>query len=340
MRPQIKTKDLQHWLNEAGDSKDKIIYLPAGDYLIDNSLWVPPGVVIIGANHRAPYSTRNFPISVPGLPTKEQEESYYHVGTTFLVRATDGPCLLFGGDGCEVHGVTFYYPDQDPANLKWYPPTISTFNGSEYVLGLAIVNNLFVNTWDAIVLGAPGMSKIGQVRIVGNQGQILNTGVTLGKVLDITRVSGNHWWVFWKGGQVNPISKTVGLRVYQSDWLLVHDWFSYGVDIGIQLLLDENDKGCSGTFSTINIDACDIGVEVFGLAEWGVTFRDLNVVCLEISPFGVPYISRTGIIGREPTVPHPWASNSNFKLDGFRVEGALAAIDWKYPAPMIKSSLS
>lgn len=339
MKPEISTAKLQSMLLEAASTLGKVLILPAGDYRVDNALWVPPGVSIVGSNHRAPYSTRNFPISVPGEPTDAQVRSYYHVGTTFLVRATDGPCLLFGGDGCEVHGVTFYYPDQKPRALKWYPPTISAFNGNQYVLGLAITNNLFVNAWDAIVLGVPGMSKIGQVRIIGNQGQVLNSAVSLGQVLDMTRLTANHWWVFWRG-DVQPVTRPVGLKVYQSDWLLVEDWFSYGLEVGIQLLLDDKSKGCSGTFSKINIDACDTGIEVHGLAEWGVTFRDLNVVCVDTNPWGRKNIVRTAILGHAPTTPQPWAMRSNFKLDGFRAEGALTKINWKYPAPMIRSQLS
>jgi hypothetical protein len=326
----ISHAELQAMLMNASKSGG-IVELPPGDYQITAPLWIPPGVKLFGSNYRAPYSTRDFPISVPGEFTAAQKRHHYHVGTTFLVTTRTGPALLLGGDGCEVHGVTFYYPDQKPGNLIWYPPTITAHNTKEFILGLAICNNLFVNPWSAIELGTPGLSKIGQIRIEGNQGQPLAAGLSLGKVLDMVRVKGTHWWPFWSGA-VKPVAPAVGLRCYEADWLQVEDFFTYGLEVGVQLLMDGG-RACSGTFSRINIDACNIGVDVYALAEWGVTISDLNIVCAETSPWGNKNPNRIGVVG-QPATNQPWAKNSYLKLDNYRVEGAREQIQWNHPAPL------
>lgn len=331
----MSSNTLQHWLDRAAASDDKVVVLPAGDYVVDKSIRVPPGVIIVGQNERAPYSTRNFPISQPPLTAQQKIESF-HIGSTFVVTATDGPALEFQGDGCEVHGCTFYYPDQDAANPQFYPPTISASSDPEYILGLAVRNNLFVNVWDAIKFGSPGLSKIGQILIDGNRGQVLNVGIDLGQVLDMVDVRDTHFWPFW-AGQLG-YTQSIGLRCYESDWLQVEDFFTYGMAVGIQLVAAPNGRACSGTFHRINIDACNVGVDVYALANWGVTFRDLNVVCQAANPFGGDNTVLRGIWG------HPgneaWALDSNFTLDGFRVEGALVPIAWDYEAPLVQSNVA
>ncbi|MBO4769869.1 MAG: hypothetical protein J5563_03710 [Clostridia bacterium] len=109
---------IQKALDDVSEAGGGTVYLPAGKYMVDGSIKIPPFVTLRGDYN---YS----------------EDGGY--GTVILDRqksTTDcGQSLFILGGSGGVRGITVYYPEQDIDNVKPYPFTFyTTGQGTSYML--------------------------------------------------------------------------------------------------------------------------------------------------------------------------------------------------------------
>ena len=103
------TAAIQKALDAASKQRGGIVDLPKGVYLVAGSLSIPAGVCLQG-EWRAPHHANT------------------EHGTVILATGSagkeDGPPLINLQQSSAPKGVTIFYPDQDPKQVKPYPWTI------------------------------------------------------------------------------------------------------------------------------------------------------------------------------------------------------------------------
>lgn len=149
-----------------------VVNLPAGKYLITDSIKVPAHSTLVGEGARWENSATQLIIEKPGF-----------VGVR-----------LSAGSG--VKGLAIMYPNNtDNANPTPYPPAIQLDS-----INPSVENIVFGNAWIGVST-PPGGGNAGQAMLRDLTGFVHHVGIHLSGTLDVNRILDVHWFV---GGKDTP----------------------------------------------------------------------------------------------------------------------------------------
>lgn len=245
------------------------LYLPAGRYKVTGSLTVPSRVTLRG----------DWQKPLPGSPI---------VGTILQAYAGRGdenaaPFIeLSASSG--LKGIAIWYPEQDPTDIKPYPPTI---HGG----GVTLENLTLVNPYFGFTTYLEGTTACPFVR--GVYGTPLYIGTEYDRLADIGRIESVHFSPdFWAGsglpnaptaGQHESwiYNNATGMIVRRIDWSYSCYVTVEGYNIGLALRptrwsedAGKTPNGQSYGFELIN---CKTGVYVENSAYAGYQFTRFNI---------------------------------------------------------------
>jgi hypothetical protein len=253
---------IQAALDAAGNMGGGIVIAPRGNYRIGGTLTIPANVTLEG---------------IFTAPTAWSE----YTGTTLLAYSGHRdplarPFITLRGPNSSVKGLTIFYPRQDTSIIP-YPWTIRGGDSVGPHDNLAIQDVLLVNPYQAVDFGT---FDCGRHLIRGLYSYPLHTGIVIDKCYDIGRIENIHFWPFWNGGNqamMSQVAKSaVALILKRSDWQIVHNFFAYGYHVGVQLLSGAGNLGANGQFSNLNLDATNVGIDIYAIAPAGIQISNLN----------------------------------------------------------------
>ncbi len=144
-----------------------VVHMPAGNYLISDSLRVPGSTTLIGEGAR-----------------------WENVVTNILVKKDGFPAIRLTAFWAGVKGLRIYYPDNtNMANPTRHPPAV------QLEAGHAVVEDIHLSlAWDGIST-PPGGANAGQSLIRNITGFIHNVGIRLHGPVDVVRIENVHWFI-------------------------------------------------------------------------------------------------------------------------------------------------
>ena len=175
------TQALQAALN-AAEKKGPVCYLPAGQYRINGSLVVPPGVTLCGASGGVPHSE-------------------HPIGTVLLAYGgrgeADGEPLVTLKPNAVIRNLVIHYPEQTLPEVVAYPWTIRGDGEMCQVLDITITN-----PYQALDFG----TKWNELHLIRNVFACpLKVGLLIDQCTDIGRVENVHFNPnFWTRMALKP----------------------------------------------------------------------------------------------------------------------------------------
>ena len=249
---------------DAAANKGAVVMIPAGTFLIEGSLQIPKCVTLKGV------------WEAPHFPDGEK-------GTLILATGNQGnaeasPLFTLTQNSC-IQGLTIFYPDQDPGNVKPYPWSVQG-SGTH----CSVIDVTLVNPYMGIDFGTYP-NEMHYIRNV--YGCPLKIGVFVNKCTDIGRIENVHFnpnsytrlnhpkaaageksAVLWQYLHNNLIGFIFG----RTDWEYVNNCFVIFPKIGFHFK-DAGGGGGNVMLSQSGSDICSVAVQVDALqSHAGVSF--------------------------------------------------------------------
>jgi hypothetical protein len=233
---------------DAVKARGGIVWVPAGRYMIKTHLDVPENVTLEGIS--------NYPATGVERDGK---------GSLLLAiegaGSEDGPGFINLKTNSTIKGMSIYYPEQKPENLRPYPWCISGSGDN-----IAILDCMLVNPYNGIDLGRNACGRHLVRNVYGNP---LRRGLFVDKCYDVGRIENVHFWPFWNtGGWTAEQGKKIGdvmtgegeaFIFARTDWEYVTNTFSWGYKVGYHFTTSEA-GGMNGNLLGIGADATEIAV--------------------------------------------------------------------------------
>lgn len=265
------TGGLQAALNQAANLGGGVVFLPAGHYKVSGNLVVPSGVTLRG-DWRKPEA---------GQPV---------VGTVLMAYAgrgnENGAPFLKLNNSAGLNGVSIWYPEQLPDDIRPYPPAVG--NGGE----ATVENVTFVNAYFAYTTYVNGTTARPFVRNVC--GTPLKTGIEFDCLADIGRIETVHFSPdYWAGSGLAhaPIhgehrawirNNGTGVIVRRIDWSYSCYVTVEGYHIGFALRPGRYDgKFPNGQSYGFNLLGCRTGIYIEASAYAGYQFTRFHIQAAE-----------------------------------------------------------
>ena len=228
---------------DAAQTKGSICFIPAGQYRLDGSLLVPPGVTLLGASGGVPHSE-------------------HPIGTVLLAYGgrgkADGPPLVTLKPNAVIRNLTIHYPEQTLPEVVPYPWTIRGDGELCQVIDITMTN-----PYQAIDFG----TCWNELHLIRNVfGCPLKTGVYIDQCTDIGRVENVHFNPnFWTRMNLKPgfpkadikayLEKNlVGFKIGKTDWEYISNSFVIFPTIGFHF----NDFGHGPGNAVVTQSGADI----------------------------------------------------------------------------------
>ncbi len=245
------TSAFQAALDACGAEGGGIVFVPRGNYLIKGHLSIPPYVTLEGV-WTAPSTWSQYKGTTLLAVEGEGDEN----GTPFITLHT----------GSTLKGVTIFYPNQKPDNIRPYPWTIRGRGDN-----CSIIDVLIVNPYQAVDLGT---HPCGRHYIRGLYAQPLRRGLYIDQCYDIGRVENIHFWPFWTWDEKSGIRDYLwkhgeAFIIGRTDWEYVFNTFCFGYRIGYRFIRTKNGVA-NGNFLGIGADATEIALLVEDCATYGL----------------------------------------------------------------------
>lgn len=234
------------------------VLLPAGQYRVNDTLAVKPGVMLKGA-YDAPAAI---------APLK---------GTVILAYGgrdnEAAPALFELGQTCSVSGLTVWYPEQKPTDIRPYPWTfhLQGFDNT-------VENVTLINSYNGIHVG-PEPNVRHRIRSV--VGCVLRRGLFVDGTTDIGRIENVQWHCHWwsdpaTGGVWEPvfnymIANCEAFVFGRTDWEYVTNNFVFPAKVGFRFIKTAQ-GACNGHFTANGADACETAVLVDDIQPMGLLF--------------------------------------------------------------------
>lgn len=259
------TAALQAALDQAGIGGGKV-RLGAARYLVKGSLRLPPGVALEGVAEAPVWSAPLKGSIVLATGGRDREE---------------GPALFELGHSAAVRGLTVYYPEQRPQEIRPYPWTfhLQGFDNT-------VENVTLINSYNGIQVGPEGNVRH---RIRSVYGCVLRRGIRVDACTDIGRIDNVqfhcHWWSAPEvGGDWKPVHefmwKNCEAFIFgRTDWEYVNNTFVYPVNIGYRFIQTER-GAANGQFSGIGADEAQVCVKVEQIQPMGLLISNGQFVCM------------------------------------------------------------
>lgn len=234
------TKAINAAVSYATEHGGGIVWLPTGNYKVEGTIFVYPGVVLEGAGWRT-MGTPSNTTTVLAYPSSKSTES------SFLKPVMPTIAL---SDGSTVKDLVIYYPDQNINNVIPYPPAISGSGNMMTVEDVTLINPY---------IGIDFMGGNSSLHYIKNvYGSPLHIGIEIDNSTDIGRVENIHFNPnFWQPGNVeldNYIHNNLyAFIIGRSDWEYFFNTFVWGAKVGY--LFEQTSQGaCNGNFVGIGSD--------------------------------------------------------------------------------------
>lgn len=249
------TAALQAALDRAGASGGRVI-LPPGKYLVAGSLRVPPGVLLEGALDSPVWSEPLRGSIVLATGGRDRE---------------DGPALFELGHSSAVRGLTVFYPEQKPGDVRPYPWTFHLRDHDN-----TVENVTLINSFNGIQVG-PEPNVRHRIRSVA--GTVLRRGILVDSCTDIGRIENVqfhcHWWSAKDvGGDwqlvYDYMTKHCEAFIFgRTDWEYVANTFVFPVNVGYRFIRTKS-GAANGQFVGIGADAAERCVVVEEIQYMGL----------------------------------------------------------------------
>lgn len=249
------TAAIQAAIDKAAE-KGGQVYLPPGRFLVAGSLKVKPGVAVVGSAVAPLYIKPLIGSVVLATGGRDKE---------------DAPALFEMGDSSAVQGLTVFYPDQKPTNIRPYAWTFHLQGGDN-----TVENVTLINSYNAIRVG-PEPNVRHRIRSV--YGCALRRGVYVDSCSDIGRVENVqfhcHWWSAPEvGGAWDPVFefmwKNLEAFVFgRTDWEFITNNFVFPTNIGYRFIETKN-GACNAHVTANGADACQVAVQVDAIQPMGL----------------------------------------------------------------------
>jgi hypothetical protein len=272
------TRELQTALIMVSNLGGGALFLPAGHYKITGNLLIPPAVTLRG-DWRKPD---------PGGPV---------VGTVLKAYAgrdneTAAPFIKMSS-GSGLNGVSIWYPEQVPDDIRPYPPTVG--NGGD----ATVENVTFVNSWWAYTSFVAGTTARPFLRNIF--GTPLKTGIEFDCLADIGRIETVHFSpAFWRDSGLSNAPTAgqhaawirengTGVILRRIDWSYSCYVTVEGYRIGLALRPGRHDGSLpNGQSYGFDLIGCKTGVHVEASSYAGYQFTRFRVLesetGVELSP--------------------------------------------------------
>ncbi|GAB6012251.1 glycosyl hydrolase family 28-related protein [Viscerimonas tarda] len=271
------TQAFQNALNRLGTLKGGVLYVPAGKYKITTKLNIPKGVSIRGEWKKP----------VKGQPIEGTIlMAYYGAGRDMMDESyafiTMEPSTL-------VSNLSIWYPEQDPGNIKTYPPTIlmgkPSYWGNDYC---NVRNVTLVNSYNGVCSNKANGG--GCHNVYGLYGTPLSIGVELDNLADVGRLE----WIdfspeYWAGsGLANSpalnsaykdwiYNNGTGIMMRRNDWTYTCFVNIDGYKTGFSASPSRVQGNPNGHNYGVSLKNCKTAVYVDAVAESGIMFTRFNV---------------------------------------------------------------
>jgi hypothetical protein len=249
------TAAIQRAIDDAGKTGG-VVYLPPGKYLVAGNLKAARGVAVKGAN---------------AMPMENKSL----MGTVILATGgrdnEDGPPLFHLGDASAVIGLTVWYPEQKPKDIRPYPWTFQ-LEGTDNT----VENVTLINSYQGLRTG-PAANHRHRVRSL--YGCVLRRGIFVDNTWDIGRVENCqlhcHWWTSPEvGGDRDAVFNytAANLEAFvfgRTDWEYATNNFVFPAKIGWRFIHTKTGE-CNGHFTACGADACETSVQVDAIQPMGL----------------------------------------------------------------------
>lgn len=237
------TAAIQRALDATGATGGGIVFLPTGNYFVESHLNIPSFVTLQG---------------VWTAPVWGQMS-----GSTLLAVEGEGdengPPFIMLQPNATLKGVTIFYPNQDPDDIKPYPWCIAGIRDNPSIIDVTMINPYLGVDFGTIRHPAGG---VGRFFIRNLYGQPLRKGLYVNGCLDIGRIENVHFWPFWlPPGNTYTLENGEAFIFGKTDWQYCLNTFCYGYKVGYKFI--QTPEGvCNGNFLGIGADGSQIAVLV------------------------------------------------------------------------------
>jgi len=238
---------------EAARGNGTICHLPAGNYRLNGSLIVPPGVTLCGVSGGVPHSEH--PIGTVLLAFGGQGQA-------------EGEPLITLKPNAVARNLTIHYPEQIPTKIMPYPWSIRADGELCQILDVCLTN-----PYQAIDLG----SKWNELHMVRNVFACpLKIGIYIDQCSDIGRIENVHFNPnIWTRMALKPafldgdipglydylLENLVGFKIGRTDWQYISNSFVILPRIGFHF----GDFGHGAGNAVITQSGSDSGQKTFSL---------------------------------------------------------------------------
>jgi len=269
------TAAIQKALDRAAE-KGGEVFVPAGKWLVAGSLKIPVGVTLSGVAKSPQAIAPLIGTVIYGTRGRDSE---------------DGPALFEMGHSSCVRGLTVFYPDQKPDDIRPYPWTF-------HLVGFdnTVENVTLINSYNGIKVG-PEPNVRHRIRSV--YGCVLRRGILVDACTDIGRIENIqfhcHWWSSpeiggnWEKVHAFMIQNCEAFIFGRTDWEYVTNTFVYPVNIGYRFIQTPS-GAMNGQLCGIGADEAQRCVVVEAIQPMGllitngqfVAFRGEDPIAIEI----------------------------------------------------------
>lgn len=268
------TRALQTLIDAIGEAGGGTIFIPSGTYTFAGTLMIPEGVTIQGDWQ---------------APTAEHPQA---TGTIFKVysgRGSDkGTAFITMKPNTCVQGITFWYPEQDPQDIKAYPVTIKMFDATSWGKDYTHVRNCtFINSYRAVQQGPGGN---GCPNVYNVYGTPLYLGLFMDAIADIGRFDYVYFAPsYWEncglpGAPTTDEAKAaleqyvaengIGLMAGRTDWsywtfseITGYNTGMYFVESPAEIEAGNRDAYSNGHVYGMTFNDCGIGIRFDGISS-------------------------------------------------------------------------
>ncbi len=263
------TDELQTALVSVSNLGGGTLFLPAGNYKISGTLTIPSRVTLRGDWQKPEAGSPVAGTILQAYAGRGDED-----GTPFIG--------LSGSSG--VKGITIWYPEQLPTDIRPYPPTIQRASGGNHsVENVTLVNSYFgFTTYRESITSCPFLRNI--------YGTPLKTGIEYDCLADIGRIENVHFSPdYWAGsGLANAPTANehaswiydngTGVIVRRIDWSYSAYVTVEGYNIGLALRPSRYDgRPPNGQSYKFTLKDCETGVYIEDSSYAGYQFTRFDI---------------------------------------------------------------
>ncbi|HSV73102.1 MAG TPA: glycosyl hydrolase family 28-related protein [Chthonomonadales bacterium] len=306
------TAAFQRALDEAHAGGGGRVHVPAGMFLIEGRLRIPPHTSLVGEWEAPPVATRIPPSARIPAPPADARAAIV-AGSVLLAVAGEGdekaPPYISMERNATLKGLIVYYPKQvaTPAPIP-YPWTVAGIGDN-----ISIIDCLFINPYKAVDFGS---QPCGRHLIRNLYAHAIHTGLFIDKCYDVGRLENIHFWPFWMHLEPEGLEdlrrwmlrNATAFVLSRSDWQYISNSFCIGYHTGLHFRQSAPDGPGNYLLTQSGADLCDIAVHVEETqGHSGVSFSNSQIfgrIMVSEKNHGPVRFSSCGLFGAaDPKTP-------------------------------------